>query len=188
MRTRTIIAAACVAISAAIAGPASGQGAGMEADMAVSQSATIGDLVITQGWARATPPGAATGAGYMTITNNGDMDDRLVAVRSEIALVAEIHEMSMDGDRMVMRPLDDGQIIPAGETIVLRPGGVHVMLINLEAAIEENVPIDVTLVFDIAGEATISLATYPIGSPGPDGAAMDMDGMDMDGIGDEAGP
>lgn len=147
-----------------------------------------GELTVTLAWARATPPGAATAAGYLTITNNGATDDRLIAVETPLAAIAEVHEMSMDNDRMVMRPLEDGLVIPAGETVALLPGGYHLMFIDLNRAVVEGAPVEVTLTFANAGEVVVPLETYPIGSPGPAGAGgLEMDGMEMGGMNDGGG-
>ncbi len=183
-------AAAAATLACALAIPTFAQDGDMAMDMA--EPIVAGDLVITQPWTRATPPAAVTGAGYLTITNNGDTDDRLLGFESDVAAVTEVHEMIMADDRMMMRPLEDGLVIPAGETVVLRPGGFHIMFIDLAAGIEEGASVHVTLVFAVAGEVTIDLEVYPIGSDGPamDGGAMDgmdMDGMNMDGMGEEGG-
>lgn len=147
------------------------------------ETITVGDIAITQPWARATPPAAVTGAGYLTITNNGATDDRLLAFDTAQANIAEVHEMSMANDRMVMRPLEDGLPIPAGETVVLQPGGYHLMMIELTDAIVEGTPVTVTLTFEVAGAVTFDLMVYPIGSSGPAGqGGMDMGGMTMDGM------
>ncbi len=151
----------------------------------------VDDLTITQPWARATPPAAVTGAGYLTITNNGTADDILLSVTSDFAEVNEVHEMTMADDRMVMRPLEDGLVIPAGETVVLRPGGFHLMFVQLVDGLVEGTEVPVTLTFETTGTVEINLVVYPIGSDGPAGA---MEGMgDMEGMGgmggmDEAAP
>ena len=151
-----------------------------------TETITIGELAISQPWARATPEGAVTGAGYLAITNTGAVDDRLIGVETDRAAIAEIHEMSMANDRMTMRPLEDGLVIPAGETVILQPGGYHIMMIELTGSIVEETPVVVTLIFEIAGAVTVDLSVYPIGSAGPDQElmmdpdAMMMDGMDMD--------
>src|SRR5258708_3097044 len=80
-----------------------------------------GSLQISQPWARATPPSAPTGAGFMTITNKGATPDRLIAVRSPTSGKVEIHEMKMDGNVMRMRELEKGLEIPPGGTVELKP-------------------------------------------------------------------
>src|ERR1700761_1373232 len=67
-----------------------------------------GDLVITQAWTRATPGGAKTGGGFLTIENKGSSADKLVGVSADVAGKVEVHEMAMDGGVMKMRPVEGG--------------------------------------------------------------------------------
>ena len=154
--------------------------------LAVSEPVVAGMLTITQAWTRATPPGAATGAGYLTIANSGGTSDRLLSVASPAAGLGEIHEMTMVDDRMMMRPVPDGLVIPAGETVVLEPGGLHFMFAELGAGFVEGSVVTVSLTFDIAGVVEIDLIVYPIGSGGPTAGTVEMEGMAMDGL-DSAG-
>src|SRR5205809_235027 len=78
-----------------------------------------GDLVITQPWSRATPGGAKTGAGYLTIENKGGAPDRLVAVSGDVAGRIEVHEMAVNNGVMTMRPLEKGLVIEPGKTVAL---------------------------------------------------------------------
>jgi copper(I)-binding protein len=91
----------------------------------------IGSIHITKPWARATPKGAASGAAYMTITNNGKTPDRVTCVSSEASAECQIHTMTMDNGVMKMRPVEGGLEIKPGETVALKPSGVHMMLIDL---------------------------------------------------------
>ena len=154
--------------------------------LTVGEPVVAGSLAITQAWTRATPPGAATGAGYLTISNSGETSDRLLSVASTQAAIGEIHQMTMVDDRMVMRPVADGLVIPAGGTVVLEPGGLHFMFVQLGAGFVEGSIVTVSLTFEIAGFVEIDLIVYPIGSSGPTTAADAMEGMAMDGL-DSAG-
>jgi copper(I)-binding protein len=161
------IAAAAVAVSVSI-GAAFAQDADPAALMAEQQPVTVGDLTITQAWARATPPGAVTAAGYLTITNDGAVQDRLLTVLTDFAETGQLHETVADSGNMVMRPLTDGIVIPAGESVVLQPGGYHLMFTGLQAdGLVQGSVIKVTLVFAVAGAVEIDLVVYPIGSTGP---------------------
>ena len=91
--------------------------------MPMMAPATAGSLTLTEGFAFATLPNQPVAGGFMTIANTGEADDRLVAATSDIAAVMQIHTMAMDGDVMVMREMPDGLPLPAGETVVLQPGG-----------------------------------------------------------------
>ncbi|PYE84872.1 copper chaperone PCu(A)C [Pseudoroseicyclus aestuarii] len=130
----------------------------------------VGDLTIAAPFARATLPNQPVGGGYLTITNDGEADDRLTAVTSDASDRAEVHEMSMDGDVMTMRALDDGLVIPAGETVELRPGGYHLMFMDLEAPVEEGATLNVTLTFEQAGEVSIEM---PVRAPNAGSGGMD---------------
>jgi hypothetical protein len=136
---------------------------------ALADSLKVGTLEITNLWARATPPRAVAGGGFMTITNTGDEPDRLVALSSPIAAVGEVHEMKVEDGIMTMRPLKDGLEIPAHGSISLAPGGYHVMLIDLKEPIVAGTDVPVTLTFARAGVVETELRAAPIGAPGPEG-------------------
>lgn len=118
---------------------------------------TLGGLTITGPFTRATLPNAPVAGGFLTLTNTGADDDRLVSVTTPIAREAQIHEMAMENDVMKMRQLADGLLIPAGETVTLAPGGFHLMFMGLNAPIAEGDSVPVTLTFEKAGSITIDL-------------------------------
>lgn len=102
-------------------------------------------VTIKDAWVRPTvAQQQATGA-FLQIT--AAHDTRLVAVRSPVAQVAEIHEMAMQGDVMTMRPLA-GLDLPAGRPVVLKPGGMHVMLMQLRQPIHHGEQVPLILVFE----------------------------------------
>lgn len=111
----------------------------------------VDDLKVEMVKANLTLP-TETGAVYMTITNNTDEEEKLVAASVPGCDAVELHEMTMDGEVMVMRQVEGGEIvIPAGETVELKQGGLHVMCIGKtgEYAVGDTVP--VTLEFAKAG-------------------------------------
>lgn len=128
---------------------------------------TVGTLEISGAFTRATLPNAPVGGGFFTIQNTGSEDDRLVSASTPIAKTTQIHEMAMEGDVMKMRELEDGLVIPAGETVVLEPGGKHLMLMGLTAAITEGASVPVTLTFEKAGEVTLDLAAAGTAADAP---------------------
>lgn len=140
-------------------------GAAMEMP-ATGEAVTLGNLTLEGAFSRATLPNAPVAGGFLTITNTGDIDDRLVGATSDISGRMEIHEMAMDGDVMRMRELEDGLAIPAGETVELKPGGYHVMFMDLAQPLVEGETVEVTLTFENAGDVTLPLA---IGAPNADG-------------------
>ena len=118
---------------------------------------TLDALEIAAPFARATLPNQPVGGGFMTLTNTGDTDDRLVAASSPVAGRVEIHEMAMDGDVMRMRELADGLAIPAGETVELKPGGYHVMFMDLAGPLVAGETAEITLTFEQAGDVTLTM-------------------------------
>ena len=128
---------------------------------AADGAAKLGDLEISGGSVKAMLPGAKVGGGFLTIRNGGAGEDRLVAVESPAAARIEIHEMKMENDVMKMRKLDDGVAVPAGETVELKAGGLHLMFMDVKTPFKEGEAVPVTLVFEKAGKVD---ATFPVGS------------------------
>lgn len=149
---------------------------------AFAEDVTLGALTISAPWARATPPGAPTGAGYLTITNAGSTADTLTAVSTPAAATGELHEMAAKDGIMTMRQVAGGIAIPAGGTVTLKPGGYHLMFITLKAPLKQGGTLPVTLTFAKAGTVEADFPIMPIGSMGPAGGnAGDMGGgMKMD--------
>ena len=128
-----------------------------------------GDLVITQAWTRATPGGAKTGGGFLTIENKGSTPDRLVGVSADAAGKVEVHEMAMDGGVMKMRPVEGGLAIDPGKTVKLAPGGLHLMMMDLKSPLKQGDKLPVTLQFEKAGKVAVTLDVAGVGAPGPSG-------------------
>lgn len=114
-----------------------------------------GDLVIDHPTIRATPAGAPVSGGYLTIRNTGDEADRLVGGSADFAGKVEIHEMAMDGEVMTMREIAGGIEIPPGGEVVLKPGGLHVMFMQLDQGLAEGDELPATLTFERAGDVEI---------------------------------
>lgn len=102
------------------------------------------------------------GAFYLTITNNGDEDDHLVSVDSDIAQVVEIHNVEMVDGVMKMDPMLDGLHVPAGETIVFEPGSYHVMLIGINESLIDGEDFTATLNFENAGSVEVTVPIYAL--------------------------
>ncbi len=128
----------------------------------------LGDLTITEVFARASV--IDTGAAYLSVANAGAGDDLLIAAATPMAAVVELHEMAMDGDAMIMRPLDGGIVVPAGGSVTLAPGGLHVMLFGLTGHLVEGETLPLTLQFEQAGEILleIPIRAMAAGAPGMD--------------------
>jgi periplasmic copper chaperone A len=140
----------------------------------------VGAIHIAQPWARATPKGASAGAGYMTITNNGTAADRVTCVSSDVSAKCQIHTMSAEGGVMKMRPVEGGLEIKPGETVTLKPGGSHVMLVGLKHPLEQGNAVKTTLKFEQAGTVDVEYPIAAIGAAAPGvpagGGTMMMEG------------
>ncbi|MCA0302786.1 MAG: copper chaperone PCu(A)C [Proteobacteria bacterium] len=127
----------------------------------------VGSLEISHPWTRATAPTAKAGGGYVVITNKGATADRLVAAESNASQKVEIHEMKMDGNVMRMRELAGGLEIPPGGSVMLKPGGYHIMFMELKAPLAKGNKVPVTLVFEKAGKVDVDFAVQDMGSAEP---------------------
>lgn len=127
----------------------------------------LGDLTVSNGWTRATPPRAVAGGGFVTITNHGSKDDILVSASAAVSGKAELHEMSVVDNIMKMRHLPGGVPIPAGETVELKPGGFHVMFLDLKAPLKKGDTLNVSLTFEKAGTVEVPFTIERIGAKAP---------------------
>jgi copper(I)-binding protein len=127
----------------------------------------LGSIHVTQPWARATPKGASAGAAYLTVTNNGAAPDRLSCAGSEAAAQCQIHTMSMDNGVMKMRLVEGGIEIRPGETVTLKPGSDHMMLVNLKHPLEAGKTVEATLQFEKAGQLKVTFPIAAIGAAAP---------------------
>jgi len=125
-----------------------------------------GDILLTELWSRATPPGAKVAAGFFTVENTGSEPDRLVDIKTPVGK-ADIHETATVNGVSTMRPLDGGLPIAPGQKVTLAPGGLHVMITELKEPLKEGEMLHLTLHFQKAGEIEATLHIRPPGAPGP---------------------
>ena len=118
---------------------------------------------IEDAWARATPPGAKIGAGYMTL-RGGSSGDRLLAASTPAAERVEMHITVRDGDIARMREVKAVDV-PAGKAVQFAPGGSHLMLVNLKAPLKEGQKVPVLLKFEKAGEVKAEVEVRALGAP-----------------------
>ena len=111
-------------------------------------SAFAQNVTVTDAWARATVQGQKATGAFMKITAKDNA--KLVGVSSPVAGVAEIHEMKMEKDVMKMAALPNGLDLPAGKAVELKPGGYHVMLMDLKAPLAKDTTVPLTLTFQDA--------------------------------------
>jgi len=139
---------------------------------ALAQGASTATIAVQQPWARATPAGAMTGAVYMTLVNKSGSADRLTGASSDVAPTVQIHEMSVVNGVMQMRQLANGLPIPAGGTVTLKPGGYHVMLIGLKKPLAPGQTLPLTLVFEKAGNISVTVPIQAMGAEQDKGGGM----------------
>ena len=121
---------------------------------------------VDRAWARATAPGAPVGGGYMTIRNRGPAPDRLVGASSSAAAKVELHVHIKEGEIVRMRPVQ-GYDIPANGSFELKPGGAHLMFIQLARPFKEGDKIPVRLKFEKAGEVNVEFAVGRLADSAP---------------------
>lgn len=126
--------------------------------------AAASSVQVSQAWSRPAPQGG-NGAGYAVITSAGPADT-LIAVSTPVAGRAEIHESMIMGGQAMMHPRPGGLPVPAGATVVLKPGGWHIMLMGLKQPLKAGDHYPATLTFRKAGQVTVQFsvqATAPAG-------------------------
>ncbi|MBS4004163.1 MAG: copper chaperone PCu(A)C, partial [Afipia sp.] len=136
----------------------------MAAPKSGSDTLKAGDLIVAAPWTRATPGGAKIAGGYLKITNNGKSADRLLSAISAGADRVEIHEMSMTDGVMKMRPLTDGLTIKPGETVELKPGGFHIMFMDIKQPLKQGDKLKATLTFEKAGKLDVTFDVNAMGA------------------------
>ena len=128
--------------------------------LACTSSAHAGDMsvMIDDPYARASGPAAKAGAAFMAITNHSDQPDRLIAASSTAAKRVELHTHLEDGDGvMKMLHVEEGFTLAPGETLMLKRGGKHVMLMGLTGPLNQGDTIKVDLTFEKAGTISVEI-------------------------------
>src|ERR1700734_287112 len=134
------------------------------AQLARAADYDVGSIHISQPWSRATPKGAASGAGYMTVTNKGTAPDRVSCVSSDASAKCQIHSMTMENGVMKMRPVEGGLDVKPGESVMLKPAGVHMMFLDLKHPLEPGKTVAATLQFEKAGTVQVEFPIAAIGA------------------------
>jgi len=111
------------------------------------------DIAVTDVWARASAGMAKAGGIFMTLHNPATHEHTLVSAASDVAATVQLHTHTLVDGVMQMREVEGGIVVPAGETVMLQPGGYHVMLMGLHAPLKEGDTFPVTLTFD-GGQVT----------------------------------
>lgn len=135
--------------------------AAVAATLMTAGAAWAGDITVTDAWARASAGPSKTGAAFVTLTNTGSSDDALLSAEaSSVSKVTQLHTHIKDGDVMRMRQVEKIDV-PAGQTVTLQPGGLHVMFLDLQGSLTEGQTFPMTLTFAKAGtvETTVTVKT-----------------------------
>lgn len=120
-------------------------------------------LVVTEAWIRATPPGADATAFYFTLRNDTERAEVLVAVDTPAAHRVTIHETHHHAGTVSMRPRAE-VAVEAGGTLRLAPGGLHVMLEDLERGLVERERVPLTLRFASGATVPVVAEVRPLGA------------------------
>ena len=129
--------------------------------LASATGVSASDVLVMDAYARASvTPVAKAGAVYVSITNQGTTADRLLAVSSPVASMAMLHRTIKDGDIIRMEEAGPVDLQPKG-TLIMEPGGLHVMLMGLKTPLRQGEVVELTLVFEAAGPVTVKV---PVGS------------------------
>ena len=191
---RLLLTLTAIIVLTALAGCAPVQTTAPMADMAtMATEAPLpepepGKLTIVDVRARPAPLAGGTGAVYFTVLNGLDSDVQLVSANSPAANVVETHETVAENGVMKMIPMPEGYTVPAGEAVVLTPGGKHIMLIDLVNPLAPGDTVDLTVNFDNGEsmELTVPVLDMQMNMP----ANMQMPDMHSEShdMGDDATP
>ncbi|MBZ9963112.1 copper chaperone PCu(A)C [Mesorhizobium sp. BR1-1-2] len=136
--------------------------------------AASNQIVVEKAWARATPMLAVTGGGYLTVTNQGPEEDRLLGVTSPLAEKIQFHAMAIDNGVAKMIQLSAIELHP-GVPVVFKPGGIHMMLLGLKRQLKEGETVPLTLMFEKAGAIELDARILGIAATGDHGDAASGD-------------
>lgn len=131
---------------------------------AQTQQTPQATITLSTPWTRATPPGSKVAGGFVILENKGAAADRLIGGSSEVSAMFEVHEMAMNAGVMTMRSLDKGLEIPAGGKVELKPGGYHIMFIDLKRPLKAGETFKGELQFEKAGKVPVIFSVMPIGA------------------------
>ncbi len=151
-------------------------GAALATLACTAATALAQNVEVQSAWIRTSVQGQKATGAFMTLTAKDG--SRLVSAASPVAGVVEVHEMKMEGDIMRMRALPNGLDLPAGKAVALQPGGYHIMLMDLKAALPKGSTVPMTLSFKdakgVESKLELKLQVAVSAPGGAAGAAADM--------------
>ncbi len=148
IRTPVLAALAAVLTLAACGQPAS------------SNKTAAGPVVVADALCRPTPNGRQVTGCYLTLT--APVTDTLVSISTPVAALAQVHEMRMESNMMMMRELEAGLPLPAGQAVSLAPGGNHIMLMGVTEPLKAGDTVPLTLTFATSAPVEV---TATVGQP-----------------------
>ena len=122
-----------------------------------------GKVVVEDAWVGEVPPSSPVAAAYMTIRNDGSSDDKLLGVTADIAGHTMIHETVVDDKGVAKMNMVGALVIPAGKSVTLKPGGTHVMLMDLKEPVTGKEKIELDLKFENAGDVKVEAPVKKLG-------------------------
>jgi copper(I)-binding protein len=132
-----------------------------------AETARVGDIVIEQAWARATTPSAKTGATYLAVRNTGSEPDSILSMETPVAGQAVAHQTRLEGD--VSRMSEAGPLsVPLGGALEMKPGGTHIMLMDLKGGLKVGQQFPLTIIFEKAGKVEVPVKVGKPGAMGPE--------------------
>jgi copper(I)-binding protein len=129
----------------------------------VTKTVKTDAIKIEGAYTRATAPGQQVAGGFMKIDNKGNTADQLLSASSPAAGEVQLHEMAMDGNVMKMRQVKD-IAVPAGGSVELKPGGYHLMFLNLKGPFTAGQTVPVKLKFAKAGDVEVKMPVNAMGA------------------------
>ncbi len=160
-RVSTLTLAIALSITAAVPTLAADKTPAKPADKA-AKAEPVEHVKITGAWIRTTAPGASTAAVYMKMES--DVPLRLIQAESDAAKSAEVHEMKMVDGVMQMRPIVPLEVA-AGKVVTFKPGGYHIMLLDIKKPIKDGDLVPVMLTFVGADNKLVRTTLAAVGRP-----------------------
>lgn len=126
--------------------------------LSLPAAAEMAKIMVDDAYARASTPSAKSGAAFMGLMNHSGEDDRLISASSDVAAKVELHTHLEDANGVMrMVEVEEGFVIPAGETLMMERGGKHVMFMGLNEPFEQGKMVEVTLTFEKAGDVAVQI-------------------------------
>ena len=145
----------------------------LTASLVIASHVAAQTLTISNAWVRATVQGQKATGAFMTVTSKENA--KLLSASTPVAGIVEIHEMKMDKDVMKMAALPNGLDLPAGKAVDLKPGGYHIMLMDLKLPLNKDVGVPLTLTFqDSNGKKSQQVVQVPVSMQPPMGPGAGM--------------